>query len=443
MSLKPSNHELRKKKQDARRNNLSVKNRLLSIVHDSIFVSRLNEKLFKGHKIPLIPNERCGVWYLKPESYNTSCYFKSTDGHVNQWDFSARRLNFHLLPIIQNSEAICIIDSTRSGKIVPDSLSKTVPIWCAVIGKALHNEMSWDHLLFLPPDNIVGKSEKNNILAKMPSLYKKFTELDIDIPAQIRPLRPVWIYPGMEVTENTITQLLASRFEPIFLITASQKVEDGQIDMDGYTYVQGAADDHELWSNGLTPSLFWNGIDKFQDVGLSPNEFEINCKTAVENGLKRKGGSLKMTQLTQQLFIGKIDQCTQLKEYQLVILLDEHAKADNDHTEVYKVTSGTKVGSRKLRIILPEIIEGVGKLLHDGGKVAILCGNGEDMSVGVALACLCRYYDEDWTLKDVDQIDKTIIHRHLARIVEKRRVQPSRATLNSVNYYLMSARWKH
>jgi len=32
--------------------------------------------------------------------------------------------------------SLLIVDSTRSGKRMPDALSKTVPIWCAVINKA-------------------------------------------------------------------------------------------------------------------------------------------------------------------------------------------------------------------------------------------------------------------------------------------------------------------
>jgi tRNA A64-2'-O-ribosylphosphate transferase len=32
--------------------------------------------------------------------------------------------------------SLLIVDSTRSGKRMPDALTKTVPIWCAVINKA-------------------------------------------------------------------------------------------------------------------------------------------------------------------------------------------------------------------------------------------------------------------------------------------------------------------
>ena len=33
---------------------------------------------------------------------------------------------------------IILVDSTRAGKRLPDALSKTVPIWCTVVNRALH-----------------------------------------------------------------------------------------------------------------------------------------------------------------------------------------------------------------------------------------------------------------------------------------------------------------
>jgi hypothetical protein len=51
---------------------------------------------------------------------------------------------------------IILVDSTRSGKRIPDALSKTVPIWCAVINRALRirypdiNRDEWDDDLYTP-----------------------------------------------------------------------------------------------------------------------------------------------------------------------------------------------------------------------------------------------------------------------------------------------------
>lgn len=88
-----------------------------------------------------------------PPDDNPAAYFKSTDGHTSQWAFNLRRANLHLLPIIVAHSGIVLVDSTRRGKRHPDALSRTVPIWCAVINQALgfNNEHS---CLFTPPDAV-------------------------------------------------------------------------------------------------------------------------------------------------------------------------------------------------------------------------------------------------------------------------------------------------
>lgn len=78
-----------------RRSALSVTNRLRSIEADAAFV----REVAAHYDLPLIANERCGSWYIPPEVKSGSAYFKSTDGHTGQWDFSFRRLNLQLLPI--------------------------------------------------------------------------------------------------------------------------------------------------------------------------------------------------------------------------------------------------------------------------------------------------------------------------------------------------------
>ena len=63
---------------------------------------------------------------------------------------------------------IIVVDSTRGGKRIPDALSKTVPIWCAVINRAiLHkygNEIRgpWDTSLYTPPA-VVSPQEHDQI----------------------------------------------------------------------------------------------------------------------------------------------------------------------------------------------------------------------------------------------------------------------------------------
>ncbi len=117
-----------------KRSTLSVHNRLASIHADARFVSRAaaalstttvatttdstamnttkNGKTKRGkrqrqrqrQRRPLVANERCGSWYVPPGAKAASAYFKSTDGHERAWKFSTRRLNLHLVEMIEKND---------------------------------------------------------------------------------------------------------------------------------------------------------------------------------------------------------------------------------------------------------------------------------------------------------------------------------------------------
>ncbi|KAL9120536.1 MAG: hypothetical protein Q9187_002911 [Circinaria calcarea] len=145
-----------------KRSTLSVQNRLRSIEADAKFVKGVAD--FYG--LPVVANERCGSWYIAPAEKHGSAYFKSTDGHQGQWRFSTRRLNLQLLAIIGKHDGCIIVDSTRRGKSMPDALSKTFPIWCAVMNRLLFLEITDCRLLHTPSD-VVGASEHTQIEAKL------------------------------------------------------------------------------------------------------------------------------------------------------------------------------------------------------------------------------------------------------------------------------------
>ena len=63
---------------------------------------------------------------------------------------------------------IIVVDSTRAGKRMPDALSKTIPVWCAVVNKAIAQKFpsevpqGWDTNLFTPPAS-VSRQEHHQI----------------------------------------------------------------------------------------------------------------------------------------------------------------------------------------------------------------------------------------------------------------------------------------
>jgi tRNA A64-2'-O-ribosylphosphate transferase len=153
-----------------RRSTLSTHNRLSSIISDGQFISSVSS----AYSLPLIANERCGSWYIPPDQKSGSVYFKSTDGHMGEWGFSLRRLNLQLLDVVEKWGGAVVVDSTRRGKSMPDALSKTVPIWCCVINRAVFgNEIEQGLDLFTPPQ-AVSASEHTQIEKKVDGFVRQF-----------------------------------------------------------------------------------------------------------------------------------------------------------------------------------------------------------------------------------------------------------------------------
>lgn len=82
---------------DQRPSEVVFRNHILSILFDARGVVDVVQAL--GNP-PVVANERCGSWYVRPEIKKGSVYFKSTDGHTGQWSFSTRRLNLSILRLL-------------------------------------------------------------------------------------------------------------------------------------------------------------------------------------------------------------------------------------------------------------------------------------------------------------------------------------------------------
>lgn len=471
---------------DIKKEYKSLRNRLQSIVLDYRFLSQEVVPHFPDY--PLIPNERCGLWYCNPEDYEQTSYFKSTDGHINQWDFSTRRLNFHLLPTIKDNGGIIIVDSTRRGKKIPDALSKTVPIWCAVLNMLMldsQKEMDTGRVLFVPPTSVTP-SECDRIKKTLPKLVEKVKQLDVIDGQQLyeqfggKILRPFWVYPGSHLLKTSTDPFTGDIIEeisnvpdnekiiPIILCTVSYRSQDGVDKRHGFTYVQGAADDHELWSCGLEPEMFWSHQTFLGDQNNSEeqlikytssliakkreNSEELGIQAAFQTS-DRITLELSLGQIVSNLEIGPTLLEKLQEMYSLVIVLSASVtlastipkeKAVADFIKVYPLESGSKRSSRDLRIKLPELYPLIeGKLRSPIVKkkpILICCNSATDMSIGVLLVVLSKNYRADWTLEPSDSINKIIIRKHLTKLISKlqgRNVNPSRATLNSVNSFLI------
>ncbi|KAJ7655632.1 initiator tRNA phosphoribosyl transferase-domain-containing protein [Mycena polygramma] len=189
-----------------RKESLDLFNRLHSIAEDVAFVNQVHAAY---PNIPILPNLRCGAWYTDPAiATNCPAYFKSTDGHFSNWSFNLRRPNLHLLPLAaaHGGKGIVLVDSTRAGKRVPDALAKTVPIWCAVVNRAVSQrfpekkeaEQGWDDALYTPP-GAVSAQEHAQIARRVEGWADALAASSYALPDLPRPLRPAPASGGLPV----------------------------------------------------------------------------------------------------------------------------------------------------------------------------------------------------------------------------------------------------
>ncbi|KAJ5149282.1 hypothetical protein N7448_000860 [Penicillium atrosanguineum] len=434
-----------------RRSALSVSNRLQSIEADAEFVREAADH----YGLPLVANERCGSWYISPDAKTGSAYFKSTDGHTGQWDFSFRRLNLQLLPLAREHGGVNVRRHLRfhichraprltpKSTVMPDALSKTIPIWCAVINRALFPTQTDFHPVQLPP-NFLGESEESQIETRIDGFVSSLKGLKLDLD-QLRqqlgkPIRVAWanrtyFYPT-DLSKNDAYILFV-------LCSASKRVHGAEMSEGGY--IQGAGDDSEGWAHGLTPPIFWANQAVLKQT---PEEDLPNLIAELVKQYQQRSDGQGATRVspTQNLFLGQTNAAVNDSgQYDLVIDCNGSSAAAEGNKKRLNLGCGSlKLGSRDLRKALDKVKEFVSAQLEADTSRSLLvtCETGKDLSAGALLAIICLFYKDDGTF-DISQsknlIGKQFIRQRLAWIVSsKHDVNPSRSTLQSVNAFLMS-----
>ncbi|KNC48266.1 initiator tRNA phosphoribosyl transferase [Thecamonas trahens ATCC 50062] len=246
----------------------SLAARILSIAADADWVAAVAE--LAPHGTPVFANLRCGAWYA-PQGAPT-CYFKSTDGHTGQWAFSLRRLNAHVAIEAAAAGAALIVDATRRGKPLPDALSKTVPLWAAVLNRAA----GWDpaansHAALHTPPAIPASEAHDMAACVAPAADALAAAADLSqltTALAHKPLRVLWVAQTHRNLSEwpALTHPATLPFIPIICVSASAPREELRATAltpsslsfsTTYTFIQGAADDEELWAPpGLNAESF-------------------------------------------------------------------------------------------------------------------------------------------------------------------------------------------
>ncbi|KAI0420296.1 initiator tRNA phosphoribosyl transferase [Xylaria grammica] len=442
-----ANHNFSRILTDLKRSNLSIANRLRSIQEDAAFVREVADAFGR----PLVANERCGSWYIEPRHKAGSAYFKSTDGHAGQWNFSARRLNLHLLALVGAHDGCVVVDSTRRGKPMPDALSKTVPIWCCVLNRVLFPGAAHAHLhqLYTPP-HVVSRSEHAQAEARIPAHVAALQALDVDVAALRRhvakPLRPVWV-----TQESPLVPVarVFDDFHPVICCTSSRRVAGGEMSEGGY--IQGAGDDTENWALGLTAPIFWRHAAAL--LATPEPDLPDLVRSLVANEMTGPAAVRGApVQVARHLSVSPLPAPAQPAGTCVITFA---AAAATDASGWVKSAARMDVGlgkpgklaSRNLRVALPGICDFVDAYFESGTppetpkQVLICCESGRDLAVGVALALSCQFLDDEGNYRPRTKdaaANKDLIRKRLSRITSAwPEANPSRTTLQSVNSYLM------
>lgn len=387
---------------ELRKENRSLNNRIQSIIVDSEFV----EYVKKIYELPLVANMRCGLWYVPTKKCDEVSYFKSTDGHAGCYDFSLKRLNLHVLDLVENSGGVIIVDSTRRGKVMPDALSKTIPIWCTVLNAVIFGDAT-----FHSPINVVSESERAQISSKVQQWVANVQRLGIR-PKLRKPLRPIWVNPDscLPLSKPSFEQ-----FYPVVLCMASRRAQDGELCYGNFTYVQGAGDDHEAWAGPLTPELLW----KHAELRISADDIVIRERLAQLN-----------------VNVGSKTECVRFNDFisfttnpfSSIHLIDLRPGAR------WSLHAG-KRGARELARHLDEIVQ----FYEEAGPHIQICSTEiDDAVLGIVLVLECLFFSEDGvpcTLRQ-DKVSKDEVLKRLVPIVGAAHRVPSRTMLNIIGSFL-------
>ncbi|RPD57668.1 initiator tRNA phosphoribosyl transferase [Lentinus tigrinus ALCF2SS1-7] len=456
-----------------RKESLDIFNRLHSIAEDVHFVGEVHQAY---PELPFLPNLRCGAWYLNPKiASQAAAYFKSTDGHFGNWSFNLRRPNLHLLPLIAAEGGLVLVDSTRAGKRIPDALSKTVPIWCAVINRAMllvypekAKEEGWDVELYCPA-GAVSEQERSQMKARLDGWARDLSRSSYCLPYLSRPLRPLWITPSTSVFPN-LHSLDKLKYSPIVCVSASKQVGEGvERRSHGFSYVQGSGDDHELWGMGLTPQLFWEHMDTL----LTSDREDLPCvvaKVIAESKVFHKSDvwttlPTPIGAVQGRVLIGAVpDMPCKLSPtiphvdgaVSFVVVsanVSPGSETDSDTTDHapeeahvlrLRLAEGKKDQLHFLQHVLPTSTRYIKDRLAMGDAICVCCDSGRDAGVGIALAAIQLFFDGEGKAVEpglqAGSPSKESIRTRLQWIIASRpAANPSRVTLKRVNEFLLSS----
>ncbi|KAJ2611800.1 tRNA A64-2'-O-ribosylphosphate transferase [Coemansia sp. RSA 1365] len=300
----------------------------------------------------------------------------------------------------------------------------------AIRNITLSNCDKWDCSVHTP--NIVSESERLQIEELIPGFVTTLLASDIDVKwaasRLVRPLRPIWITRDQHLTiPPDFTNV---EFTPIICLCASIAGVDVANSMP-FGYVQGAADDHELWAKGLTPHLFW----KHRLQLLADREYcdervtKLIAKEASKSTIENNDGGFAFIRDTGLAVGGRTSgrppECWSKFDAIINCGAPEYEPNKNPALKTQYLFLPIPEGKRgqfALGKSIPCALDFVYTHLKRGARVLVHCSQGMDRSVGIALAVLTQYFDTNGKFKEnpASEITKLSIQNKLLWITTSR-----------------------
>ena len=188
---------------------------------------------------------------------------------------------------------------------------------------------------------------------------------------------------------------------------SASRLEDGDADH----YIQGAGDDTENWACGLTAEAFWRNKGYLcKDGGEENVQSRVTDVMSQERRLKvSKMTPVSPSTTCKPFFIGTLEAVERdaIGAFDCIITCDnieppEASQKSRDHTGpffLHLACRTGKLGSRVLRDQLGRIDPFLKSIFARTVVPTMLfaCSTGRDLSIGVALAVLCMYYNDEGT----------------------------------------------
>lgn len=261
-------------------------------------------------------------------------------------------------------------------------------------------------------------------------------------------MRPIWVDPSTTVLPAFPG---SQAFTPLICLSASKQITDGlERRKNGFTYVQGSGDDHELWGRcaillshetssnsqhrlrGLTPDLFWSFWSIF--LATSGNDLESVIYRLISSQASKEGVptgfagtyALKPVHAVQGRLLSVVtsglpdplpflppaalNRIPRCLAYVLITPFSQHlVGGDGDLTgqNILRITLPAAMSSHShflLCNILPMAIPFIRKHLSIGEDVCVACPTGKDLGPGVIVSALSLFFDDNGVLLCDDEM---------------------------------------